>query len=411
MEIVKDIQQLKLLIITAQTPYGKKEAFILEEILHLKEIGIQIHIIPRNPPSIRFHRSTNEIASSVIRLPLINISMIIAFLYTLLINRKLQIITSRVIFSSSNLITALKNFIILPKSVFILKYVSILNINHIHVHWGTTTATMAYVISYLTDIPWSLTLHRHDIGANNLLKHKCESARFIRCTSQDAFAELQQKVGREYDSKIKIIYTGVVIPDTAQYRKAKNNFNIIVCPAFFENKKGHKYLIDACKILISDGYKKFRCFLIGEGHEKNFLIRYINKLSLKKFIKLVETLQHEDLINLYASGLVSLVALPSIIENSGEREGIPVSLIEAMAYHIPVVSTNTGGIPELLKNNAGILVNQKDPECLASAMKLLWTDFEHIKKIAFNGYETVSKNFNINQTSKSLLLSIINNHY
>lgn len=53
----------------------------------------------------------------------------------------------------------LKNLIVLPKSVYVTKLINKLNINHIHVHWDSTTVTMGYIFSSLTSIPWSFTLH------------------------------------------------------------------------------------------------------------------------------------------------------------------------------------------------------------------------------------------------------------
>ncbi len=70
---------------------------------------------------------------------------------------------------------------------------------------------------------------------------------------------------------------------------------------------------------------------------------------------------HERLLELYRNREIDCVVLPSIVTEKGEYEGIPVSLIEAMSYKIPVVSTNTGGIPELLEGGAGIIVEQKNP--------------------------------------------------
>jgi glycosyltransferase involved in cell wall biosynthesis len=77
---------------------------------------------------------------------------------------------------------------------------------------------------------------------------------------------------------------------------------------------------------------------------------------------------------MYRRAEVDLVVLPSLDLGGGVHEGIPVSLIEAMAYGVPVISTNTGGIPELLDNGAGVMVPQADSAALAAAIvKLIRT--------------------------------------
>ena len=66
--------------------------------------------------------------------------------------------------------------------------------------------------------------------------------------------------------------------------------------------------------------------------------------------------------------------MPSIVARDGDKEGIPVSLIEAMACGLPVVATDNGGIPELLDGGAGLIVPECDVEALTVAMARLMDD-------------------------------------
>jgi len=95
--------------------------------------------------------------------------------------------------------------------------------------------------------------------------------------------------------------------------------------------------------------------------------------------------------------------LPSVTTNKGEHEGIPVSLMEAMAYGIPVISTNTGGIPELLSNGAGIIVEEKSPKQLAEIILKIMKNKNLRKELAERGYQKVQKEFNIKKNTKTLL--------
>jgi len=68
----------------------------------------------------------------------------------------------------------------------------------------------------------------------------------------------------------------------------------------------------------------------------------------------------------------NILVLPSIVTDSGEKEGIPVAIIEAMSCRVPVVSTMTGGIPELFEGvDDALLVPPEDPAALAEAMERL----------------------------------------
>ena len=101
--------------------------------------------------------------------------------------------------------------------------------------------------------------------------------------------------------------------------------------------------------------------------------------------------------------MVDCTILPSIDLGAGEHEGIPVALIEAMGYGIPVISTSTGGIPELLSDGAGILVPHKDPVALADAIKSLLNDARLGKQLSYAGYKRVIDEFSIEPIVRKLV--------
>ena len=66
----------------------------------------------------------------------------------------------------------------------------------------------------------------------------------------------------------------------------------------------------------------------------------------------------------------SVVCLPCVVVSSGDRDGLPTSLLEAMALGAPVVSTAVAGIGELvLHEETGLLVPERDPRALADALE------------------------------------------
>jgi glycosyltransferase involved in cell wall biosynthesis len=267
---------------------------------------------------------------------------------------------------------------------------------------------MAYIISVLTGIPWSFTLHRWDIKENNILKEKAKSAKFIRCISKHGKKELLEIIGRDYDKKITIIHSAVKIPAKINEVSSIKQIFTIVTPANLLEVKGHKYLIDACSILINRGIKNFQCIFYGNGPMQNKLEHLIKEKKLTAYVKISGCIPHEELIKKYQNKEVNLVILPSITTNHKEHEGIPVSLMEAMAYGIPTISTNTGGIPELLSNGAGILVEEKSSKELAQSIVRLMRDKNLYRNISQNGYQRVNQEFNIEKNVKKILRLIKN---
>ena len=394
---------MNILYIPVQTPWSKGETFILEEMIEIKRQGVDLLIIPRNPSKEIFHGQAKELVDNALWLPLVTTKMIVVFFKSLLVRNSLWKILGFLIRYSRNPWIFIKNSVILLKGVYIANKIPKVKVSHIHAHWGSTTATMAYVISQLTGIPWSFTLHRWDIRENNMLAEKIKSAKFVRCISEDGKNKLLQIIGMEFKDKIKVIHMGVKIPTNVSglLFKEKEYFKIVT-PANFLPVKGHIYLIESCLILIKKKIINFQCIFYGEGSMKNKLEELVERESLNNYIKMPGMIPHEKLMQMYENNEVDIVILPSITTKNGEHEGIPVSLMEAMAYCIPVISTNTGGIPELLSNNSGITVQEKNPEQLAVAIEKLIINKKLREKIGKHGYKKVYKEYNIQKSVKKI---------
>lgn len=403
---------MKIAYITKEIPWGKDEAFIIDEMKAIKRKNIELFIIPRNPPRKVIHKEAESLLADAKWLQGISIGLLIYFLIQLLYRPKIWIIWLKISRGARSFKILLKNSMVLPKAVYAASLFKKYKVDHIHAHWGTTTATLGYISSELTGIPWSFTLHRFDIAENNLLKIKAQSADFIRVIAKDGQNEFLSIVGDAFKAKTHLIHMGVYIDehrlDKVEKNRAKNKVKYastfkIVCPAFFEVKKGHEYLIDACKILIDKDIKNFTITFIGNGSLEKKLKKQVEDLALQNYIYFAGLFSHNKIITLYDERLVDAVVLPSIIDQNGEREGIPVSLIEAMSYAIPVISTRTGGIAELLDQDAGILVDEKDPLQLAHAIEILMSNQTFVYIQGRQGYEKIQKNFNIDLTVHELL--------
>lgn len=159
----------KILYITAQTPTGKGETFILTELIMLINIGAQLLIIPRNPIKKIFHEEAPVVLKDSKLVPLISFKIVLYSLLFIIKNTRLTYKLIKDIFTNSRKLgISLKNLVVLPKTLYLSKILKDIGIRHIHSHWGSTTSTMAYIFSKITTIPWSFTLHRWDIKENNL---------------------------------------------------------------------------------------------------------------------------------------------------------------------------------------------------------------------------------------------------
>lgn len=395
---------MKIAYITAHAPFGQGEAFIIEEMLALLEAGADLIIIPRNPPKEVFHGEAYRLLANTIWLPLLDLRMLTTFVKALLLQPCIWRVIGQILRYSRSFKMMAKNLAVLPKATFVARLLERERAEHIHAHWGSTTSTMAWVISELTGIPWSMTLHRWDIAENNLLKLKIAKAVFTRCISEDGRMETLKIVGEEFDARVKVLHIGVKVPSRKFFGAQKTHPEfIIACPANLVPKKGHRFLVQACALLIKAGIRNFRCLIIGDGPLQKEIKTQIAQHGLSEIVHMVGRLPHEAIIQMYEKGEVDAVVLPSIITEDGEREGIPVTLMEAMAYSIPVISTGTGGIPELICEDAGILVQHSSAESLAQAIRKLLEDESLRAKLASKGRERIEREFNLDVNVRVLL--------
>jgi len=396
---------MKIAYITAQTPYGKGEQFILPEIIELINNNNYVVVIPIRPDKeLGEGIEPKKVKPFTINIPLFSLYVV---LISIMVFLKYPIRTCKILGSiflySGSMIKILKNLVVFPKGLVTGYMVMKENVEHIHAHWASTPATVAYIAASLSNIPWSFTCHRWDITENNMINEKVRSCKFVRTINKRGFNEIINIVGSQCKSKCHIIHVGINIKDSSFSKKINNNRDqfIIATPANLIEVKGHKYLIDAVKKLTKEGYDVI-CKFYGEGILKEELEKMIRKAKLQNRIFIEGQICHEDLLKLYEDKKVDCVVLPSITTDSGEKEGIPVSLMEAMSYKIPVISTNTGGIPELLSNSAGIIVKQKNSEKLKEAVKLLIDNSNIKKKTTEIGFNKVCNEFNSNKVVDQL---------
>jgi colanic acid/amylovoran biosynthesis glycosyltransferase len=395
----------KIVYITAKAPFGRLgETYILTELLAHKELGTDLLIVPRDTPGELFHEKARTLLGDTLGVPILNVPVVGEFLKYLIMHP----VTSLKLFTATslkarNIGIAIKNLLVFPKACYIAGIIKKSAVAHIHAHYGSTTSTMAYIISRISGIPWSFTVHRWDIPENNILRIKLESASFLRAIDENGREEVKQIVKSALlADKIKVIHMGARIPEKI-FRKADPSGDFtFLCPAMLVPKKGHRYLLEAGRQLSRKGVR-YKCLIAGEGPLKDELREMATRMNLNGNVELLGALSQEEILELYGSGRVGAVILPSIVTEDGDKEGIPVALMEAMSYGIPVISTDTGGIPELIGDGSGIMVPERDPEAIAFAMERLINDRAYCVTTGEKGRGKVERDFNMRLSVQELM--------
>jgi glycosyltransferase involved in cell wall biosynthesis len=379
---------MKLVYITACMPYGDAETFIISEIAELLRHN-EVLVVPRSPGKLGKH--AEWLAPFTRRETLISPRVLTRALRLLFQRPRQCVSTFRILLHSGSVKNTLRNLAVYPKALWLAAAVDEWKADHIHCHWAGTTATMAMIASKISGIPWSLTAHRSDIVSDNLLAEKAASATMVRTIAREG-RKMMIARGVSENTRLRVLPMGVQVPASTPLRHPGHN--VVLCPADLLPVKGHRFLIEAWKILRDRGVKA-ELWLAGSGELKQQLQALVSELGLADVVTFLGTVKHEDLLTFYKAGSISAVALASVDLGGGVHEGIPVALVEAMSYGVPVISTLTGGIPELVKPGTGLLVPPEDSAALADGLHKLLNDVEFARDIGMQGFLEVSETRNI----------------
>lgn len=395
---------MRVIYVTSSLPYGPGEAFIIPEIQELKRQGHEVLLVPMYPRGAVFHKEARSLLVYTRTQPLLSWEIMRAAL-RILVQAPLKALSVLALLRQSGSLRILaKNMAVFPKGLWLASVVREWQAEHIHAHWAATTATMALVAGELAGVPWSFTAHRWDIAENNLIAQKARRAAFARAIDRPGAQELAALANLP-NWEPHVIHMGVALPPTTgrgRAAAASDAFRAVMAANFVE-VKGHVYLVEAVRLLRGRGVR-VRVDLLGDGPLRAGVERKVRDYGLEEEVKFLGPVPHEQLMAQLQAGAWDLMVLPSIEDQAGEREGIPVSLMEAMSCEIPVISTSTGGIPELLGEGAGVLVPPKDPLALAEAIERLAREPALRKQLAEAGRQRVQERFSLEKVVAELAL-------
>ncbi len=146
--------------------------------------------------------------------------------------------------------------------------------------------------------------------------------------------------------------------------------------------KNHKLLVEAVSLLPSDIREKLRILVVGDGELKAEIIDLIKK----KGLSVGTSGENLFVFTSWIKDISEALSVSDIVALTSLNEGTPVCLIEAQAAGIPVVSTDVGGVKDVVKNGeTGLLVESNNPQELANAMQKLIENPELRKKLGKEG--------------------------
>lgn len=371
------------------------ETFIVREINGMLKRGVDVRIVSLKHPSEKLVQSDAAALVERVSYPASAWRTAIAVLAALLFHPVRELGDLARIFAGLRRHPGAlaKTLVVWWRTHGLLPTVRSLAPTHIHAHWATYPSTAAWLISRRLGIPFSFTAHAHDIFLeDHLLAHKMPAAKATIAISGFNRNWLRERVATAGRSRIEIVHCGVS-PDLFPFQPGGRDRQHILAVGRLDGIKGFPHLIDACARLRDDGVP-FRCDIIGSGPLEASLRQQIEQLDLCGHVHLLGVRKQEEVrAALYEAGVF---AMPSVVTPRGDRDGIPVALMEAMATGAPVVSTRVSGIPELVEDNVtGLVAEPGDGDDLARCLKRLLTEPELGERLALAARTRVEQEFDI----------------
>jgi len=363
--------------------------FIRREIQALEQLGWQVErfAIRLHPGGVVDNADLAEVGRTrfIVQVGKVELFGILIKQFLSDSRRSLQAVLLAIRFDRRHSKSLLKTLLCLLEACVLTAWARQCGIEHMHVHFGTNSATIALFSQWLGGPGYSFTVHGPEefdkpemLGLSEKIKH----ARFVVAISSFGRSQLYRWAEFADWAKIQVVHCGLAADFLKAPYSAVPEVARFVCVGRLCEQKGQMVLLQAAAILAAEQIR-FELVLVGDGPLRADIERYIVEQGLQDYVQLTGSLNGEQVREqlLQARAFV----LPSF------AEGLPVVIMEAFALRRPVISTYVAGIPELVENGVnGWLVPAGEIASLASALcEALQTSPEVLSRMGEAGYAAV----------------------
>lgn len=385
------------------------ETFILNELLTLQAMGVDLDVFSLlKPPDEQRHARLQQLKVPVIGLAPFGKSAALKLLHgtqgdSATLEQLLDDNESPLFSGKSNAdIVALH-----MKAAAVAVRARSRGISHLHAHFGSDATTVALLAARMMGGTYSFTAHAKDIyhtyvneEADRAMRQtKIREAAFVTTVS-NYNADYLRKLCPEAGNRIKRLYNGIDLSAFTPVLADRQVPGRVIAVGRLVEKKGFSVLIDACSQLRDRGVT-FECHIVGDGPLHDVLAQQIDDLGLQQSVQLVGPQPQEALVDLMDTA--TLAVLPCIVTDSGDRDGLPTVLLEAMAKALPIVTTTVSGGPEIVDHKkTGLLCSPGDPTAFADAMEQLLSNPSLARRMGKQGRDHAQQRFDLQSNVRTL---------
>jgi colanic acid/amylovoran biosynthesis glycosyltransferase len=282
------------------------------------------------------------------------------------------------------------------------KRIRTMGVIHIHAHMAHVPTTIGMYAAKQLAISFSFTGHAIDLFPNRtLLKEKLERALFVNCISL-WHRRFYQQIHPRSDQDLPVVRCGV---DTSKYKTTqapgKTVLQVLGVGRLVE-KKGFDVLIEAARVIGERGDVDLHVRIGGGGPETTRLERLAENMPAGVTVELLGETDNDTVMELMNQA--DVFALPCRIADSGDRDGIPVVLMEAMARGRCVISGDLETIRELIEHDAsGVMIRPGNLDDLVETLIMLANNREKVDELGKKARKRIEEEFDLRANGERIV--------
>ncbi len=381
------------------------ETFILNELMGLEAAGVDVGVMSLHPPDAEpAHPEVKRLVAAVHYLPVFGSGAAWAAFQSL---RELDRLRPQALDRAMGFVervSAEKRSALLVQGLLVANQVTALGLHHLHAHFMTIAAHVAYLAHVFTGVPYTVTAHAKDIFREtvdgDVFREVTASARALVTVSDYNRRFIADRFLRGDDRKVVRIYNGIPLDELAAPEGTREP-DLVVAVGRLVEKKGFHLLLEAARRLV-DGGERLKVVIIGDGDERGRLLADCERLELGGTVTFTGPLTRDEVLRWMRRARV-LVA-PCLRGTDGNQDALPTVLLEALAVGLPAVSTPVAGIPEIIEDGVeGRVVPENDVAAIAAAVSGLLHDDGAWRRMSAAGRVTAARKFDRTATLPHLL--------
>jgi len=279
------------------------------------------------------------------------------------------------------------------------------NFDVVHAHWVIPCGPIGAMASLLLNVPMVLSLHGSDVYVS-------ERNRLSAIAARISFRVARSIVACSSDLRARAIRIGapqskaLTVPYGVDVRKFSRHIAgeqsvlaefsqgrgpLVLSVGRLVGKKGFEYLVRAIPLILART-PSVRFAIVGDGDDRSRLVKLAHELNVEDRIAFLGAVPWTE-VPRYLSAC-DVFVVPSILDSSGNIDGLPNTLLEAMAAGKAIVASNVAGIAQTISHGIdGLLVAEKSPAEIADAVTALLSSPDMARQLGESAREKVLNHF------------------